>query len=110
MIACLKYGYRCFGNASVLVLTCLLCCYAPGYHALLVASIPFICLCLLVVHVDVGDGLRCMTAVCPEYRCYACSIASSWLNACMMALLICSCMIFIVDASGHAIFPRCVYL
>ena len=81
--------------------TFVLCCYAPGYHALLVASIPFICLCLLVVHVDVGDGLRCMTAVCPEYRCYACSFASSWLNACMVAMLICSCMIFIVDASGQ---------
>ena len=53
MIACLKYGYRCFGNVSGLVLTCLLCCDAPGYHALLVASIPLICLCLLVVHVDV---------------------------------------------------------
>ena len=101
MFACLKYGYRCFGNASGLVLTCFLCCYAPGFHALLVAIIPFICLCLLVVHVDVGDGFRCMTAVCPEYRCYACCVTSSWLNACMMAWLICSCMIFIVDASGH---------
>ena len=80
--------------------TLVLCCLAPGY-LVLVASIPFICLCLLVVHVDVGDGLRCMTAVCPEYLCYACSTASSWLNACMMAWLICSCMIFIVDASGH---------
>ena len=82
-----------------------LCCVAPGY-LVLVASIPFICLCLLVVHVDVGDGLRCMTAICPEYRGYACSFASSWLNACMMALLICSCMIFIVDASGHAMFLK----
>ena len=94
MIACLNYGYRCFGNASGLVLTCLLCCYAPGYHALLVASIHFICLSLVVVHVDVGDALRCMTVVGPEYHCYACSIAFSWSNACMMALLICSCMIF----------------
>ena len=51
MIACLKYGYRCFGNASGLVLTCLLCWYAPGYHALLVASINFILPCLIVVHV-----------------------------------------------------------
>ena len=110
MIACLKYGYRCFGNASGLVLTFLLCCYAPGYHALLVASIPFICLCLLVVHVDVGNSLRCMTIVCSECHRYACSIASSWLNACMMALLICSCMIFIVDASGHAMFWRSMYL
>ena len=106
MFACLKYGYRCFGNASGLVLTFLLCCYAPGYHALLVASIPFICLCLLVVHVDVGDGLRCMTIICSECRRYACSIASRWLNACMVALLICCCMIFIVDASGHAMFRR----
>ena len=56
---------------------------------------------IIVVHVDVGNGLRCMTAVCPECHCYACSIASSWLNACMIALLICSCMVFIVDASGH---------
>ena len=63
---------------------------------------------LVVVHV--GDGLRCMTAVCPEYCCYACSIASSWLNACMIALLICSYMIFIVDASGHAMFQRSMYL
>ena len=101
MIACLKYGYRRFGNGFGLVFTCLLCCYAPGYHALIVASIPFICLCLLVVHVDVGDGLRCMTAVCPEYRCYACSIASSWLNACMVVLSLCYCMVFIVDGSGH---------
>ena len=104
MIACLKYGYRCFGNASGLVLTFLLCCYAPGCHALLVASIIFICLCLLVVYVDVGNGLRCMTAVCPKYHCYVCSIASSCLNACMMELLRYSCMIFIVDASGHARF------
>ena len=88
MIACLKYGYRCFGNASGLMLTFLLCCYAPGYHALLVASIPFICSCLLVVHVDVGDGPRCMAIVCPEYCWYACSIASSWVNPCMVALLI----------------------
>ena len=110
MIAYLKYGYRCFGNAYGFMLTYLLCCYAPGCHDLLVVSIPFICLCVLVVHVDVGDGLRCMTAVCPGYRCYACSIASSWLNACMMALLICSCMIFIVDASGHAMFLRSMYL
>ena len=50
---------------SGLVLTFLLRCYAPGYHALLVASIHFLRLCLLAVHVDVGDGLRCMTAVCP---------------------------------------------
>ena len=88
MFACLKYGYRCFGNASGLVLTFLLCCYAPGYHALLVASIPFICLCLLVVHVDVGNGLRCMTAVCPEYRCYTCFIASRWLNACIVVMFL----------------------
>ena len=87
MFAYLKYGYSRFEYAYGFVLTFLLCCYAPGYHALLVASIPFIFLCLLV---DVGDGPRCMTAVCPEYRCYACSIASSWLNACMMGLLICS--------------------
>ena len=40
MFACLKYGYRCFSKASGLVLTFLLCCYAPGCHALLVASIP----------------------------------------------------------------------
>ena len=26
------------------------------------------------------------------------------LHACMVALLICSCMIFIVDSSGHAMF------
>ena len=110
MFACLKDGYRCFGNAFGLVLTFLLCCYEPGWHALLVASILFICLCLLVVHVDVGDGLRCMIAICPEYCSYTCSIASSWLNACMMALLICSCMTFIVDASGHAMFLRSMYL
>ena len=110
MFAYLKYDYHCFGNASGLVLTFLLCCYAPGYHALLVASIPLLCLCLLVVHVDVGNGLRCMTAICPEYHCYACSFASSRLNACMMALLICTCMIFIVDASGHAMFLRSMYL
>ena len=109
MFACLKCGYRCFGNDSWLVLTFLLCCYAPGYHALVVASIPFICLCLLVVHVDVGNGLRCMTAICPEYRCYTCSITPSWLNVCMMALLIFSCMIF-VDASDHAMFLRSMYL
>ena len=110
MFACLKYGYRCFGNASGLVLTFMLCCYGSGYHALLVDSIPFICLCLQVVHVDVGDDLQCMTGACPEYHCYACSIASSWLNACMMTLLICSCMIFIVDASVHAMFLRSMYL
>ena len=60
--------------------------------------------------VDVGDGLRCMTIVESERRRYACPFASSWLNACMMALLICSCMIFIVDASGHAMFLRSMYL
>ena len=89
--------------------TLVLCYLALGY-LVLVASIPFIFLCLLVVHVDVGDGLRCMTAICLKYHCYACYIASSWLNACMMALLICSCMIFIVDASGHAMFLRSMYL
>ena len=85
---------------------CSLLCYIALYSVIMVYLLvsPFICLCLLVVHVDVGDGLRCMTVICSEYRCYACSIASSWLNACMMALLICSCMIFIVDASGHARF------
>ena len=88
MFACLKYGYRCFGNASGLVLTFLLCCYAPGYHALLVASIPFICLCLLVVPVDGGDGLRCITAVCPEYRCYTYFIAPRWLNACIVVMFL----------------------
>ena len=88
MIACLKYGYRCFGNASGIVLTCLLCCYAPSYHALLVPSIPFICLCLLVVHVDVGNGLRCMTAIRPEYRCYTYFIASRWLNACIVVMFL----------------------
>ena len=107
MFAYFKYDYHCFGNASGLVLTFLLCCYAPGYHALLVASIPFICLCWLVVHVD---GLRCMTVVYSECHCYACSIASSWLNACMIVLLLCSCMIFIVDASGHVMFRRSMYL
>ena len=86
MFACLKYGYRCFGNASGLVLTFLLCCYAPGYHALLVASIPFLYLCFLVVPGDVGDGLRCITAVCPEYRCYICFIAFRWLNACIVVM------------------------
>ena len=88
MIACLKYGYRCFGNASGLVLTFLLCCYAPGYHALLVAIIHFICLCLLVVPVDVNDGLRCITAVCPEYRFYTCFIASRWLNVCIVVMFL----------------------
>ena len=64
---------------------CSLLCYVVLYPVIMfyLLVFPFICLCLLVVHVDVGDGLRCMTAVCPEYRCYACSIASSWLNACM---------------------------
>ena len=51
MIPCLKYAYHCFGNASGLVLTCLLSYYAFGYHALLVASITFILPCLIVVHV-----------------------------------------------------------
>ena len=51
MFACLKDGYRCFDNVSGLVLTCLLCCDASGYHALLVASITFILPCLIVVHV-----------------------------------------------------------
>ena len=101
MFACLKYGYSCFGNAYGFMLTFLLCCYALGCHALLVVSIPFIFPCLIVVHLDVGDGLRCMTVVCPKYRRYACPFTSSWLNACIMALLICSCMMFIVDASGH---------
>ena len=74
--------------ASGLVLTFLLCCYAPGYHALLVAGIPFICLCLLEVHDDVGNGLRCMTIVCSECRCYACFIASRWLNACIVVMFL----------------------
>ena len=91
---------------------CSLLCYVVLYSVIMfyLLVFPFICLCLLLVHVDVGDGLRCMTVVCPEYRCYACSIASSWLNACMVALLICSCMLFIVDASSHARFMRNVYL
>ena len=49
------------------MLTFLLCCYAPGYHALLVSSIPFLCLCLLVVHVDVGDGLASHYAMLSGY-------------------------------------------
>ena len=63
MIACLKYGYRCFGNASGLVLTCLLCCYAPGYRALLVASITFILVMLDSSTCWVGHVLRCMTNI-----------------------------------------------
>ena len=57
--------------------------------------------CLIVVHVDVGDALRCMTIVCFEYQCYACSFAPSWLKVCTVVLSLCSCMMFIVDASGH---------
>ena len=85
----------------MLRVACLFSCYVVLYYLLV---FPFICLCLLVVHVDVGDCLRCITVVCPECRCYACSSASSWLNACMVALLICSCMIFIADASSPAMF------
>ena len=95
---CLEFHVHCRAMLSCTWLSCI-----P-------TSIPFICLCLLVVHVDVGDGLRCMTVVCSECRCCACSIASSWWNACMVALLICSCMIFIVDASSSAMFMSSVVL
>ena len=67
--------------------------------------------CLVVeVHAGSSDVYTdaCLSFV--KYRRYACSFASSWLNACMVALLIYSCMIFIVDASGHAMFRRSVYL
>ena len=47
MFACLNYGYRCFGNASGLVLTFLLCCFvlcdhviptSIGFHMFMIAS------------------------------------------------------------------------
>ena len=87
----------------------MLCFLALCYHVL-PASIPLICLCLIVVHIDVGDGLRCMTIVSSECRCYACSFASSWLNDCMIVLSLCHCMVLILDASGYDIFLSSVIL
>ena len=85
---------------------CSLLCYVVLYSIIMfyLLVFPFICLCLLVEHVDVGDGLRCMTIGFSDCCCYACSVASSWLNTCMVAFLICSCMIFIADASSLAMF------
>ena len=95
MFACIKHGYHCSGDVWSFMFTFVLCCLTLCYHVLPV-SIPFICLCLLVVHVDVGDGLRCMTIVCSEYRRYACFFASSWLNTCMVVLSLCYCMVVIL--------------
>ena len=69
---------------------CSLLCYVVLYSVIMFYLLvsPLICLCLLVVHVDVGDGLRCIAAVCPEYRCYTCFIASRWLNACIVVMFL----------------------
>ena len=45
-----------------------------------------------------------------EYRGCACSFASSWLHDYLVVLQLCSCMVFIVDASGQAMFLNSVYL
>ena len=37
-------------------------------------------------------------------------LSSSWLNACMVVLLLCYCMVFILDASGHDLFMSSVML
>ena len=41
---------------------------------------------------------------------YVCSIASSWLHAYLVVFLLCSCMVFIYDASGHAVLMCSVIL
>ena len=45
-----------------------------------------------------------------QYRCYACSIASSWLHAYLVVFLLCSCIVFISDASAHAMLMCSVML
>ena len=62
------------GFATVVVVpvmlrvSCSLSCYVVLHSVIMfyLLVFPFICLCLLVVHVDVGDGLQCMTVVCPD--------------------------------------------
>ena len=61
-------------------------------------------LCLIVViHAGRSGGLSdaCLPSVI-KYHVYACSSASSWLHAYLVVFLLCSCMVFIHDASSHA--------
>ena len=93
----------CLPATIIVVSVLLMVSYSPSCYVLVhpLSSILLILLsCLVVVCVDVGDGLRCMTIVCSEYCCYASSFASSWLKVCMVVLSFCSRMMFIVDASG----------
>ena len=90
-----------FGYAYGSKVTVMLCFLALGYHDLL-ASITFKCSCLLVVHVGVGYVLRCMTIV--YYRVPLICIFH-WISlvyAHLVILPLCSCMVFLYDASGHA--------
>ena len=57
---------------------------------------------VVVVHAGSSDvqSDACLPSVI-QYRCYACSVASSWLHA-YLVVLVCSCTVFISDTSIHA--------
>lgn len=59
--------------------------------------------CLLaVIHAGRSHVLSdaCLSSVI-QYRCYVSSVASIWLHVYLVVFLLCSCMVFIHDASGH---------
>ena len=79
----------------------MLCFLALYYHELL-ASITFILVMLDSSTCWVGHVLRCMTNV--GYRVpliYIVPVAARWLSVYSVMLLMCSFMVFIVDAWGH---------
>jgi hypothetical protein len=80
----------------------MLCSDASCYLVLL-ASIVFMSCLVVVVHTGSSDvqSDACLPSVI-KYRGYACSFASSWLHAYFVVFLLCSCMVFIHDASSHA--------
>ena len=72
------------GISVMLMDQCLPSCYVFLYSVIMFFMLVVLSYgpCLVVVHV--GDGLRCMTIVCSEYRRYACFFTSSCLNTCMV--------------------------
>ena len=58
---------------------------------------------LVVVPVDIGNVPRCMTIVGYQVP-LICMFAYSWLYAYLVECLRCSCMLFMVDARGLAMF------
>ena len=77
-------------------------CFLALYYHVLPASITFILVMLDLSTCWVGHVLRCMTNV--GYRVpfnMHGSFAVSWISIYSVMLLMCSCMVLILDASGH---------